>query len=696
MSTAVLDGALPESGGRSSGRARHADGNTVDDNTGDDIQQIPIIELRGIQRTFITGGGVEVRALRGIDLKIHVGEFVAIVGQSGSGKSTMMNILGCLDKPTAGTYLFGGRDIRDFGPDDLAWLRREAFGFVFQSYNLLPHSTALENVEIPAIYAGLSGTERRLKAEALLTSLGLGERMDHRPSQLSGGQQQRVSIARAMINGGNIILADEPTGALDSKSGVEVINLLKSLARQGHTVIIITHDPKLAEHADRIIEFSDGVVISDRHRERPDAPHGGVHGGGHGSNSKLRELLMSRRAPSLLAGVGEAIRMALSSLTANTFRTILTLLGIVIGVASVVAMLAIGEGASRTIVERISSIGTNMLTLQPARVEGRRNAPSTLTFADADAIAEGVPNVVGTLPEIQGNYTVRFGRQDYSTSVTANTENMPEIRNWPLARGIYFSREDSETYASVAVLGATVADEMFPDGSDPLGEYILIRNVPFQIIGVLTRKGGSGFGGADQDDAVFVPLKTGALRLFGTNVARSISVAVEDIDQISTTETNLVEFMTVRHGTQDFRVFNSAELLDTVSASQDVFTMLLGSIGAISLLVGGIGVMNIMLVSVTERTREIGIRMATGARQFDILSQFLSEAIVVSALGGLLGVAIGVGIGLLLERVGAPIAFTSGPMILAFCCAAGTGLVFGFMPARKAARMDPVMALANE
>ncbi len=701
MSTAVLDGAPPDSGGRSSGRARHADGNTVDDNTvddnaGDDIQQIPIIELRGIQRTFITGGGVEVRALRGIDLKIHVGEFVAIVGQSGSGKSTMMNILGCLDKPTAGTYLFGGRDIRDFGPDDLAWLRREAFGFVFQSYNLLPHSTALENVEIPAIYAGLSGTERRLKAEALLTSLGLGERMDHRPSQLSGGQQQRVSIARAMINGGNIILADEPTGALDSKSGVEVINLLKSLARQGHTVIIITHDPKLAEHADRIIEFSDGVVISDRHRERPDARHGGAQGGGHGSNSKLRDLLMSRRAPSLLAGVGEAIRMALSSLTANTFRTVLTLLGIVIGVASVVAMLAIGEGASRTIVERISSIGTNMLTLQPARVEGRRNAPSTLTFADADAIAEGVPNVVGTLPEIQGNYTVRFGRQDYSTSVTANTENMPEIRNWPLARGIYFSREDSETYASVAVLGATVADEMFPDGSDPLGEYILIRNVPFQIIGVLTRKGGSGFGGADQDDAVFVPLKTGALRLFGTNVARSISVAVEDIDQISTTEANLVEFMTVRHGTQDFRVFNSAELLDTVSASQDVFTMLLGSIGAISLLVGGIGVMNIMLVSVTERTREIGIRMATGARQFDILSQFLSEAIVVSALGGLLGVAIGVGIGLLLERVGAPIAFTSGPMILAFCCAAGTGLVFGFMPARKAARMDPVMALANE
>ena len=683
MSTAVLDGGMPGSARRPEGRA-----NQTADNTADDINQIPIIELRGIRRTFITGGGVEVHALRGIDLKIHVGEFVAIVGQSGSGKSTMMNILGCLDKPTAGTYLFGGRDIRDFGPDDLAWLRREAFGFVFQSYNLLPHSTALENVEIPAIYAGLSRSERRIKAEALLTSLGLGDRMDHRPSQLSGGQQQRVSIARAMINGGNIILADEPTGALDSKSGVEVINLLKSLARQGHTVIIITHDPKLAENADRIIEFSDGEVVKDRHRERPDVPHR--------SNSKLREMLMSRRVTSPLASVGEAIRMALRSLTANLFRTVLTLLGIVIGVASVVAMLAIGEGAGDMIVERISSIGTNMLTLQPARVEGRRNAPSTLTFEDADAITEGVPNVLGTLPEIQGNYTVRFGRQDYSTTVTANSENMPDIRSWPLASGIYFTREDSDTYASVAVLGATVANEMFPDGSDPLGEYILIRNIPFQIIGVLTRKGGGGFNGADQDDAVFVPLQTGALRLFGTRVARSISVAVADIEQINMTEANLVEFMTVRHGTQDFRVFNSAELLDTVSASKDIFTMLLGSIGAISLLVGGIGVMNIMLVSVTERTREIGIRMATGARQSDILAQFLSEAIVVSALGGVIGVAAGVGIGLLLAQVGAPIKFTTSPIVMAFCCSAGTGLVFGFMPARKAARMDPVQALANE
>jgi len=678
MSTAILDGnALPPDAGASTDASDYA-GN------------IPIIELRDISRTFVTSGGVEVNALRGIDLKIHMGEFVAIVGQSGSGKSTMMNILGCLDKPTSGTYLFGGRDIRNFEADDLAWLRREAFGFVFQSYNLLPHSTALENVEIPAIYAGYSAGQRHIKAQALLTSLGLGDRMDHRPSQLSGGQQQRVSIARALMNGGNIILADEPTGALDSRSGKEVVALLKDLARQGHTVIIITHDPSLAEQADRVVEFRDGKVIGDRIIVAQQKTEG--------SNSKLRDLFMSRRVASPLAGVSEAIRMALRSLTANTFRTFLTLLGIVIGVASVVAMLAIGEGAQREIVDRISAVGTNMLNVQPRRPDGQRGpSPSTLTFEDADAIAEGVPNVLGTLPEIQGSYTVRYGRQDYQSTVTSTTSNMPEIRNWPLAQGVFFTREDSDRYTAVAVLGATVAEEMFPNGGNPLGEYILIRNVPFQVIGVLTRKGGSsGFGGNDQDDAVFVPLKTGALRLAGQQYVRSIQVAVDNVDLINTTETNLIEFLVARHGTQDFRIFNSAEMLDTMTAAQGTFTMLLGSVAAISLLVGGIGVMNIMLVSVTERTREIGIRMATGARQSDILAQFLSEAIVVSAMGGMVGVALGVGAGLILRRVGAPIEFTTSPMVLSFCCAAATGLIFGFMPARKAARLDPVVALANE
>ena len=650
---------------------------------------VPLIDLRKVSRTYLTDGGVEVRALREVDLKIYPGEFVAIVGQSGSGKSTLMNILGCLDRPSAGRYLFAGRDVQSFDADGLAWLRREAFGFVFQSYNLLASETAKENVEVPGIYAGLSAAERAVRAESLLTTLGLGERLDHRPNQLSGGQQQRVSIARALMNGGKVILADEPTGALDSRSGVEVMALLEGLARKGHTVLLITHDQEVASHADRIVEFTDGSVVRDsgRSSDAIDPKR----------NAELAELFMSRRSSSLFGGFGEAIRMAMSSLHANLFRTVLTLLGIVIGVASVVAMLAIGEGVQASVVQQISAIGTNMLTLQPARAPNqRRNLPSTLAFTDADAIVDNVPNVLYAMPELQNSQTVRWGNADHTTRISATTEVLTRARNWRMARGVFFSREDSDGYEAVAVLGATVYDALFTEGEDPLGEWVLIGTTPFQVIGVLTRKGSSG--GQDQDDAVFVPLKTGALRLFGEKFARQISVAVDDVDRIGETQELLRSFMTALHGgLEDFRIVNSAELLETITATQNQFRLLLASIGGIALLVGGIGVMNIMLVSVTERTREIGVRMATGARQGDILAQFLSEAIVVTAIGGAIGVVAGVGMGLLISRFSdIDVVFSTEPMLLAFSCAAATGLVFGFAPARKAARLDPVVALSNE
>ena len=234
--------------------------------------KVPLIELKDICKTFVTGDGdVRVDALRGVSLSIYPGEFVAIMGASGSGKTTLMNVLGCLDRPTAGQYFFAGRDVSQMDSDALAWLRREAFGFVFQSYNLLPNATAEENVEIPAVYAGLGPAERRERAETLLSSLGLGDRLTHRPSQLSGGQQQRVSIARALMNGGQVILADEPTGALDSKSGAEVMTLLTELAAEGHTVILITHDANVAARAHRVIEIKDGEIVRDtgENRGRP-------------------------------------------------------------------------------------------------------------------------------------------------------------------------------------------------------------------------------------------------------------------------------------------------------------------------------------------------------------------------------------------------------------------------------------------
>lgn len=649
---------------------------------------IPLIELQGVMRTFTTGGGVEVHALRGIDLKIYPGEFLAIVGQSGSGKSTLMNILGCLDRPTAGKYIFAGRDIESFDADGLAWLRREAFGFVFQSYNLLGTESALENVQVPAVYAGLNAHEREVRAESLLSALGLGDRMDHRPTQLSGGQQQRVSIARAMMNGGNIILADEPTGALDTQSGIEVMELLEDLAARGHTVILITHDQEVADHAERIIEFCDGEIVSDSGSKPENVDPK--------NNAKLRELFLSRKATSSLAGTGEAIRMALRSLKANIFRTMLTLLGIVIGVSSVVAMLAIGEGAQQDIIQIMNQLGTNVITVRPERLPGSfRSMPSTLTIEDAAALGSNVPNIVAAIPQMQSrNTSVRFGRNDTQTSVVATTGDMPEVESWPLAQGVFFTDADSENITSVAVLGSEARSDLFPDGQDPLGEYILIGNIPFQVIGILTSKGAQGFN--NPDDTIYIPFRTGAVRVFGKNEADEIRVLVDDIEQIDQTQDNMLEYLTALHGTQDMRIDQNTSMLESASESQKTFTLLLGSVAAISLLVGGIGVMNIMLVSVTERTREIGVRMATGARQSDILSQFLAEAIVVSCFGGIIGVTLGVAVGLILESFDVSIYFSSTPMLLAFTCSVTTGLIFGFAPARKASQLDPVVALANE
>jgi macrolide transport system ATP-binding/permease protein len=655
----------------------------------------PLIELRDIRKAYGGGDSPRVEVLRGIDLSIHAGEFLAIVGASGSGKSTLMNILGCLDRPTSGEYFFAGEDVARLGSDELAWLRREAFGFVFQGYHLIPSGTAQENVEMPAIYAGTSAAERHARASALLERLGLASRTGNRPHQLSGGQQQRVSIARALMNGGHIILADEPTGALDSQSGIEVMALLDELASQGHVVILITHDREVAARAKRIIEIRDGSIISDSDSAiaLPGTPHANPNA------LQAVDLRQRLNAGSEHNGAwkGEfldAVQAAWRVMWVNRFRTALTLLGIIIGVASVVVMLAVGEGSKRQVMAQMGAFGSNIIYLNGIAPTPR--APKGI-ITDVDlATLAALPEVQRLMPVNGAEASVRFGNLDHTSYVGGNDTNFPAIFNWPVAQGSYFSDADERSAAAVAVIGHKVRQKLLKDVADPIGRYILIENVPFQVVGVLAEKGASS-GDSDADNRIAVPYSAASVRLFGSRHPEYVVIAARDAGKVQEAEQAISRTLLRLHDDKpDFELTNNAAMIQAEARTQGTLSLMLGAIAAISLLVGGIGVMNIMLMTVRERTREIGIRMATGARQRDILRQFLTEAVMLSVVGGLagIGLALLVGGALMLGKIA--VAFEWLAVFGAFGCALVTGVVFGFMPARKAARLDPVAALTSE
>ncbi|OLS63383.1 MacB family efflux pump subunit [Pseudomonas putida] len=651
----------------------------------------PLIELRDIRKSY---GGIDtpkVEVVRGVNLAIHPGEFVAIVGASGSGKSTLMNILGCLDRPTSGQYLFAGKDVAELDSDELAWLRREAFGFVFQGYHLIASGSAQENVEMPAIYAGTPADERHARAAALLERLGLAGRTGNRPHQLSGGQQQRVSIARALMNGGHIILADEPTGALDSQSGAEVMALLDELASQGHVIILITHDREVAARAQRVIEIRDGLVISDSvndQHEREPARAGP-------QAEELRQHL-DRGATQTGAWKGElleALQAAWRVMWINRFRIALTLLGIVIGVASVVVMLAVGEGSKRQVVAQMAAFGSNILYLSAKSAS--LHAPAGLVTLDDVEALSGLPQVKKIMPVIGSELTVRYGNASNKFYVGGNNTSFPGIFNWPVVEGSFFTDADERAGAAVAVIGQKVREKLFAE-RNPIGEYILIGNVPFQVLGILAAKGASS-GDTDSDGRIVVPYSAASVRLFGSRDPEYVTIAAVDSARVKETELAIDHLMRkLHHGKQDYELTNFAALIQAEARTQNTLSLMLGAIAAISLLVGGIGVMNIMLMTVRERTREIGIRMATGARQRDILRQFLTEAVLLSMVGGVTGIGLAalIGGGLMLADIA--VAFSLGAVLGAFTCAVMTGVVFGFMPARKAARLDPVKALTSE
>ena len=651
----------------------------------------PLMQVKGLIREF-KAGEQTIRVLHDINLTIHQGEMVAIIGQSGSGKSTLMNILGCLDQATAGDYQVFGQSVNRLAPDELAKLRREHFGFIFQRYHLLGDISARDNVSVPAVYAGMDGQARNERAEKLLSDLGLADKVNNRPSQLSGGQQQRVSIARALMNGGDIILADEPTGALDSKSGKDVVQILKDLNAQGHTIIMVTHDPSLAAQAERVIEIKDGYIIADYKNDNYQRPAA--------QSASIIDEHRKSAFGSFIDRLFEAFKMSLLAMRAHKMRTLLTMLGIIIGIASVVSVVGLGKGSQEQILSNISSLGTNTITVTDGYPYGdprRQYNDDNLTPQDAQAVADQ-PYVLSVSPQLNSNMSVRYRNIQEAASISGVGKDYLDVSGETLAIGQGFDEQSILRRTQDIIIDSNAHKTFFPTTANPIGEVLLIGSVPGRVIGVLEPNEG-GFSRSVDSPTLYMPYTTMMSRLIGSTYIESFVALIDNNISSSAAESAISDLMKSRHGTDDFRIRNSDSIRQTIESTTAALTLLISSIAIISLIVGGIGVMNIMLVSVTERTNEIGVRMAVGARQSDIMQQFLIEAILVCILGGLLGIGLAFAIGELINRVGGDsfkVIYSSTSIIAAFVCSTLIGVVFGFLPARNAAKLDPVEALSRD
>lgn len=662
-----------------------------------------LLEVNNLVREFPAGEST-IQVLKNINLKIHAGEFIAIVGQSGSGKSTLMNILGCLDKPTYGTYKVKGQETGQLLPDDLAKLRREYFGFIFQRYQLLNDLSAKENVEVPAIYAGVDTTQRQQRAKDLLSELGLREKLDNRPNQLSGGQQQRVSIARALMNGGDVILADEPTGALDSASGLEVMRILRDLNASGHTVILVTHDMEVAQNATRIIEIKDGEIIADQTNtpssintsteqvtQHPNETTALTHNEDKGKKSSSFFSMLDR--------LTEAFHMALLAMNAHRMRTFLTMLGIIIGIASVVTVVALGKGSQEQILKDISSLGTNTITVFQGKNFGDNSKLAnvkTLIPSDADALATQ-PYVNAVSPVVGTSKIIRFEETEATGTINGVNQDFFVVKGLKFKEGQSFDNTSVHSRSQDVVIDTNTQQQFFSRVQSPIGQVILLGSVPARIIGVVESQN-TAMSSSDTLN-VYMPYTTVMSRMLGQSNVRNIVVLINSQYSTSAADNAIVNLLSLRHGAQDIYTMNSDSIRQTIEKTTNTMTLLVSAIAVISLIVGGIGVMNIMLVSVTERTQEIGVRMAVGARQSDILQQFLIEAVLVCLLGGILGIFLSMGIGQVISQFASGVftlSYSTISIVAAFICSTLIGIVFGFLPAKNAAKLDPVAALARE
>ncbi|MFH1312550.1 MAG: ABC transporter permease [Candidatus Eisenbacteria bacterium] len=660
-----------------------------------------LIRAQQLTKTYRMGK-MEVRALRGLSLEIQRGAFVSFMGSSGSGKTTLMDILGCLSRPTSGSYFLNEQATDNLDENQLSEIRNEQIGFVFQMFNLLARTSALANVELPLLYSGVGERERRRRAMEALEVVGLKDRAQHYPNELSGGEQQRVAIARALVNDPAIILADEPTGNLDSRSGAEIMAVFDKLHEQGKTIILVTHDIEVARHAERIVHMRDGQIERDevlrqaieRAAGKPDA---------------------YRRKTSLVGSLTAGFRSGYKGILSNKMRAFLTMLGIVIGVAAVIGMLGVGEGAKNQITSQIEKLGANILAVSPERPESKEEAlewrgrSPGLTSDDAAAIKENIPTVKEVAPQIRTQERVRYLDEYWDTRVLGTTPSYQAIRNLEMEDGRFFGQAEIDSWAKVAVIGKTVKDELFGDRS-AVGRDIKVREERFIVIGVLTEKGRVGW--ENFDDQILIPLTTAEKRFTGEDQVQTIYVQARSSELADVASREVEALLTERHNkVVDFRVRSQEEFRQTIEQTASTFKLMLSGIAAISLIVGGIGIMNIMLVSVTERTREIGLRKAVGAKRRDVLVQFLIESMVLAFVGGVIGIILGitfantlgnlmVGAGMFGPRrlfgSGGESIITLSSVLMAFFFAVGVGIFFGMYPANKASKLDPVEALRYE
>ena len=682
--------------------------------------------IRSLTKTYEMGEE-QVVALKDVDIEVPEGDYLAVMGPSGSGKSTLLNVLGCLDSPTSGSYRLKDREVTGLSDEELSEARCRSIGFVFQSYNLIPYLDVLDNVRLPRAYGG----EKMIfehDVRHLVDLVGLGDRANHRPQQLSGGQQQRVGIARSLANEPDFILADEPTGNLDSKTTEEILKLLDELNAAGKTIVLVTHEAEVAKRAKRIVVMKDGKIEQDR-RLRP-VPE--ITPETTRTEKKDLEGNPTGKISRAWRNLGKT---AFLSMVTHPMRSLLTAIGVFIGVVSVIWLLAIGEGIAAQAEDEIMALGANNLILSSKRPSDEERSSKGdyfysygLTENDYYKIRKTVPFQSAAYPTREINNRrvfTKYGKD--RAELLGCLPNFRDLHKLKVIKGRFITREDNFTQSEVCVLSSALSRSLFPFG-DAVGQSVNIGGNLYQIVGVvaprleLKDKSNKGFKELFEDN-LYLPLETMWAKVFdyyyrgydGSHLVSKITLTIDKPEKLFSIAQMIRDMLAKDHGIEDYQVTVPLELMEQAENAKMTFVALMGLVAGISLLVGGVGIMNIMLATVTERTREIGIRRALGARRSDIVLQFLIETMVLTGFGGILGIVIGLlcepAYGSLIEFLETfspkvyeslppsmkdmtpEIVYWSLPMV--FGLAVLTGVIFGIYPARKASKMPPVDALRH-